>query len=71
MNELTIINQSGQQVVDSRQQESLVHKNQINMDKLLQFLCEEDEDGTLLPVFTLLLEVCFESKKHGLEKFKI
>ena len=71
MNEPTIINQSGQQVVDSRQQESLVHKNQINMDKLLQFLCEEDEDGTLLPVFTLLLEVCFESKKHGLEKFKI
>ena len=56
---------------DRRQQELPVHKNGTNMDKLLQFLREEDEDGTLLPVFTLLLEVCFESQKHGFEKFKI
>lgn len=54
-----------------RRQELPVHKDETNMDKLLQFLREEDEDGTLLPVFTLLLEVCFKGQEHSLEKFKI
>jgi hypothetical protein len=38
-----------------------------NIEKLASFVNQEDPD--LIPVFTALLEMCFNSEKHSLQKF--
>lgn len=37
-----------------------------NLQKLVAFAEELDEDGTLIPAFLALLEVCFQGQKHSL-----
>lgn len=44
-----------------------VHKQ--NLEKLVSFAEGLDEDGTLIPTFLALLEMCFQGEKHGLKKF--
>lgn len=38
-----------------------------NIEKLASFANQEDPD--LIPVFTSLLEMCFNSEKHSFQKF--
>ena len=37
-----------------------------NLEELTEYIEEEDEDGTLVPLFLAILEVCFCSNEHGL-----
>lgn len=41
-----------------------VHKP--NLEKLVAFAEEQDDDGTLIPVFLAILEMCFQSQEHSL-----
>ena len=38
-----------------------------NVEKLAAFV--EEEEASLLPAFLALLEMCFHSQEHSLEKF--
>lgn len=37
-----------------------------NLEELVQFAESQDEDGTLVPLFLAILEVCFCGNEHGL-----
>ncbi len=41
-----------------------VHRK--NLEKLVAFAEDQDEDGTLIPAFLAILEMCFQSQEHSL-----
>lgn len=42
-------------------------REESNLEKLSRFI--EDEDPDLFPAFIAVLEMCFHSEKHCLQKF--
>ena len=40
--------------------------NMSNLEEFVQFAESQDEDGTLVPLFLAILEVCFCGNVHGL-----
>lgn len=46
-----------------------IHKT--NIERLVSFAEEIDEDGSLIPLFLAILEVSLNSKEHGFQEFQI
>lgn len=46
-----------------------VHKT--NIERLVSFAEEIDEDGSLIPLFLAILEVSLNGKEHSFQEFQI
>ena len=61
--------EKGKSCGDSICEKDKGHKT--NIERLVTFAEELDEDGTLIPLFLAVLEVGFNSKENGFQEFQI